>query len=267
MSADGIEISEHASHLQVVLNRPASRNALTREMFDALLALFSEAASRTDISVISISGSGGSYCSGADLKDPMMGGHLPSSAKAGNCKVVLGGLMNKTIEAIYRCPVPVVSMVNGIAAGGGVGLALAADIVIATHSAKFVLPFTPRLAMVPDLGTTWQINRLAGPARALGIALLGQPIAASEAAAMGLIWQAVDDDVFEEQCVALVNQLAAGPRDAQIATKALLRQAAGNGLVAQLAAECDAQSRLTGSADAAEAIAAFTERRPPKFAR
>ena len=124
-----------------------------------------------------------------------MGGHLSLEQRGAACSNVLDELMNPLIRDIRDAPFPVIAAVNGVAAGGGVGLAMAADIIIAARSARFVLTFTSKLGLVPDLGTSWQLAHRLGRARALGVTLTGEPISAEQALAWGMIWKMVEDAV------------------------------------------------------------------------
>jgi 2-(1,2-epoxy-1,2-dihydrophenyl)acetyl-CoA isomerase len=146
-----------------------------------------------------------------------------------------------------------------------VGLALACDMVLAARSAKFILTFTPKLGLVPDLGSTWHLARHLGRARAMGIMLTGETIAAERAVELGLIWKAVDDEQLAAQAMELADRLAAGPRRGQVAARALLDSAFVNDFATQLDAERDAQASLVGGAEVLEAMDAFATRRAPDF--
>ena len=166
-----------------------------------------------------------------------------------------------------RCidlPMPVIAAVNGVAAGAGANIALACDLVIAARSASFVQAFA-KLGLVPDSGGTWILPRLVGNARALGLTLLGQKLPAEQAAAWGMIWQCVDDAELSATVDALAQQLAVAPTRGLAATKAAIRGGWQRSLAEQLDIERDAQRELGRSADYAEGVAAFTEKRTPLF--
>ncbi|MCC6202519.1 MAG: enoyl-CoA hydratase/isomerase family protein [Gammaproteobacteria bacterium] len=249
----------------ITLNRPDALNALGRGVILQLRSELASLAERSDVGAIVLTGSGRAFCAGADLKDPMMGQDLPRAERARNCREVLDNVVHALIRDLAALPQPTVAAVNGIAAGGGVGLALAADIVIAARSASFLFPFVPKLAMVPDLGATWQLARRVGRARALGIALLGEPLPAATAAEWGLIWRCVEDADLRTEAQTVAARLAAGPHRAQRETVQLIDQAYRHDLPAQLDAEAEVQSRMSISRDAEEAIAAFVAKRPPRF--
>lgn len=260
-----IEINIAGSVAQLRLNRPETLNALRRETFEALTEAIASLGADKNIRALVLTGSGRAFCAGADLSDPMMGSNLPREEQPAACAQVLDGLMNRAIRAIRNAPFATVAAVNGIAAGGGVGLALAADIVVAARSARFVQTFTPKLALVPDLGSTWHMARHLGRARALGFVLTGEPIDGEKAAALGLIWKCVADDELSGEAVRLAEQLAAGPIASQVAARQLVDAAFDNSFDQQLDAEKDAQAKLVASDDVHEAMRAFQEKRPARF--
>jgi 2-(1,2-epoxy-1,2-dihydrophenyl)acetyl-CoA isomerase len=165
---------------------------------------------------------------------------------------------------LHRLPMPVIAAVNGVAAGAGANIALACDLVIAARSASFVQAFS-KLGLVPDSGGTWILPRLIGNARALGLTLLGEKLPAEQAAAWGMIWQCVDDAQLSAVVAALAQQLAIAPTRGLAATKAAIRDGWERSLAEQLDIERDAQRELGRSADYAEGVAAFTEKRTPLF--
>ena len=247
------------------LTRPETLNALRWETFEAIIQAITDLSGRTDVRALVITGSGRAFSSGADLSDAMMGGHLPKEEQPAACAAVLDGLMNRTIRMIRDAPFPTVAAVNGIAAGGGVGLALAADMVVAARSARFMLTFTPKLGLTPDLGATWHLARHLGRARALGLVLTGEPLDAERAALLGLIWSCVPDEELDAQAARLATQLASGPVRSQVKARQLLDAAFDNDFNHQLDAERDMQASLVASDDVHEAMRAFKEKRRPVF--
>lgn len=250
---------------RVEIVRPQTANALRRETFEQLRAAVADFARRPEIRSMVLTGTERSFCSGADLSDPMMGNHLPPEERGAACAGVLDGLMHALIRDVREAPFPVVAAVNGVAAGGGVGLALAADIVIAAWSARFLLTFTSKLGLVPDLGTSWQLAHHLGRARALGVLLTGKPVPAAQAADWGLIWSVAEDEALDGEAMALAAQLAAGPVGGQVAARRLLDGAFTRDLGPQLDAERDMQASLVGGAEVMEAMSAFADRRRPDF--
>ena len=168
------------------------------------------------------------------------------------------------IRRLATLPKPIVCAVNGVAAGAGANIALACDIVIAARSAKFIQSFA-NIGLIPDSGGTWVLPRLVGQARALGLALTGEPLPAERAEAWGLIWKVVDDEALMDEATALAARFAKGPTRGLAETKRLIRQSWLQTLDAELDLERDAMRELGRSADYQEGVAAFMAKRPPAF--
>ena len=238
----------------ITLNRPEVMNALNRglraELTEALRAGY---AGR----VIVLTGAGRAFCSGQDLGDAQALGAVDFEA-------VLRDEYVPMIRAITDAPVPVIAAVNGVAAGAGANLALACDLVIACESASFIQAFA-RIGLIPDAGGTSFLPRRVGLQRAMGAALLAEPVSATKAEAWGMIWEAVPDDRFAMVVAARAAQLAAGPTGAYAALKQSLRGAFDQDLEAQLAVEARLQGECGASADFREGVAAFLEKRHPRF--
>lgn len=249
----------------ITLTRPAMRNALRREGLEALREVIDGFAADERVRALVLTGSGGAFCAGADLLDPMMGTDLAPEQQGAQTRKVIDELMNPVIRGVRDAPFPTIAAVNGVVAGGGVGLALAADITIAQASARFVLTFTPMLGLVPDLGSTWHLARHLGRARALGLTLTGEPLGAEEAAAVGLIWKTVPDEALQDEVADLALRFARGPARGQVAARRLVDAAFVNDFDAQLDAERDMQASLSGGAEPVEAMRAFAEKRRPDF--
>ena len=251
-SADGIA--------RLTLNRPDRLNSFTatmhEELRDALTRVRADAAAR----VLLLTGAGRGFCAGQDLSD--------RAVAPGDAPVDLGA----SIEANYRplvlalrsFPMPVVCAVNGVAAGAGANVALACDLVIAARSASFIQAFC-KIGLIPDSGGTYFLPRLVGTARAMGLALLGDKLAAQLAADWGLIWKCVDDADLAPTVEALLAQLAQAPTRGLVATRHALHAASNATLEAQLDLERDLQRELGYSADYREGVAAFLAKRPPRF--
>ena len=240
----------------ITLNRPERLNALTVEMADALLAALDAAEADPECRAVLLTGAGRGFCAGQDL-----------AAIAGMPAAEIGQLLdhyNPVIRKLRALPLPVVCAVNGVAAGAGANLALACDIVLAAKSAAFVQAFA-RIGLVPDCGGTWFLPRLVGMARARALALLAEPLPAETAAEWGLIWRAVDDGRLMEEAQALTAWLAAGSTGGLALAKRALDAGATNDLDTQLDVERDLQAKAAASADHAEGVCAFLEKRPPSF--
>jgi len=239
---------------RITLNRPEVRNALNRELRAALTAaLLAGHAAR----VIVLTGAGRGFCSGQDLSDA-------AGLDAVGFEATLNSEYVPMIRAITEAPVPVIAAVNGVAAGAGANLALACDLVIAAESASFIQAFT-RIGLIPDAGGTSFLPRRVGLQRAMGAALLAEPVGARQAADWGMIWEAVPDDRFAEVVAARAAALAAGPTLAYGALKQAMRRGMEQDLDAQLALEARLQGACGASEDFREGVAAFLEKRPARF--
>jgi 2-(1,2-epoxy-1,2-dihydrophenyl)acetyl-CoA isomerase len=253
-----ILVEKHPGYRQIILNRPDRLNALTAAMGAVLLAALDEAERDPDCRAILLTGAGRGFCAGQDLTEVM-----PTEAGPPNLKPLLDGY-NAVIRKLRALEMPVVAAVNGVAAGAGANLALACDIVLAAKSATFIQAFA-RIGLIPDVGGTWVLPRLVGPARARGLALLAEPLAAERAGEWGLIWQAVDDDKLVAAAHTLAALLAQGPTKGFALAKRALDAAETNTLDQQLALERDLQDEAARTRDYAEGVHAFLEKRPAKF--
>ncbi len=259
MSYETILFSLDGAIARLTLNRPDKLNSFNTQMHAEVrqvLAGLAESGAR----VLVLTGAGRGFCAGQDLGD--------RAVAPGSKPVDLGESIDKyykpLVLALNNLPMPVIAAVNGVAAGAGANIALACDLVIAARSASFVQAFS-KLGLVPDSGGTWILPRLVGPARALGLTLLGNKLPAETAAAWGMIWQCVDDAELEPAVDALARQFAAAPTRGLALTKAAIRASWQHSLAEQLDIERNAQRELGGSADYAEGVAAFGEKRAPRF--
>ena len=241
----------------LTFNRPDKLNAFTAQMNLDLQAALDAAASDASCRALLITANGRGFTAGQDL------GAIQAGAKR-TVRQTLEELYDPIVRRIAGLRMPTVVAVNGIAAGAGLNLALGCDIVIAGRSAKFLQPFS-KIALVPDGGGTWHLPRLVGAARARALAMLADPITAEEAMAFGMIWKVVDDDRLLAEAEALAARLAKMPTAALVAIRKALIAAETNTLDQQLTLECDLQESLSGQPDNTEGIAAFMEKRTPKF--
>jgi 2-(1,2-epoxy-1,2-dihydrophenyl)acetyl-CoA isomerase len=239
----------------ITLNRPEALNALNAPMRRELLAAIKAAGRDADVRAIVITGAGRGFCAGADLR---------GASDERQFRRVLADEYNPLIEAIRGLPKPVVASVNGVAAGAGVSLALAADLVIASADARFVPAFN-RIALVPDSGLARTLVRALGRHRALEILLGERELKADQAHDAGLVAAVVPADQLATETRALAGRLASGPTGAIGLTKRLVNAAEDASLAESLAAEAALQEVAGRSADHGEGVAAFAEKREPEF--
>ena len=245
---------------RLTLNRPDRLNSFNTTMHLEVRAALSSIVDGAKARVLVLSGAGRGFCAGQDLGD--------RAVAPGGAAVDLGESIEKNykplVMTLRNLPMPVIGAVNGVAAGAGANIALACDLVVAARSASFVQAFA-KLGLVPDSGGTWFLPRLVGTARAMGLAFLGEKLSAEQAAQWGLIWRCVDDAEFAPVVDALARQLAAAPTLGLARTKQAIYESWGRSLEQQLDAERDFQRELGHSADYAEGVAAFGEKRAPVF--
>lgn len=205
------------------LNRPDVLNVLNVPLLTELLAALQDLASDDSVQALILTGRGRGFCAGADL------GPLAEIAGSGESlgkhvgEVML--LFNPVMELLYDFPRPVISAINGIAAGGGAALALCADIVVASHSAALKVVQVPHLGIVADLGANWLLPRIAGRSRALGACLLGDTLAASRLHEWGLVWECVAEDQLLDRARDFAGRLAQVPAETVVATRKLVDSA------------------------------------------
>jgi 2-(1,2-epoxy-1,2-dihydrophenyl)acetyl-CoA isomerase len=251
---DLVKVTAEGGIHRITMNRPGVMNALNRAMRAELLAALTAGHSAR---LIVLEGSGRGFCSGQDLTDA-------EGLEAAGFEAILNDEYVPMIRAITEAPVPVIAAVNGAAVGAGANLALACDLVIACESAVFIQAFT-RIGLIPDAGGTSFLPRRVGLQRAMGAALLAEPVTARQAVDWGMIWEAVPDDRFAEAVAARAAKLAAGPTGAFAALKQALRGAFDQSLEAQLLLEARLQGQCGASGDFREGVAAFLEKRAPRF--
>jgi len=246
--------------LQLTLNRPDKLNSFNQEMHLALRAGFERAHADPAVRAVLLTGAGRGFCAGQDLgdRDPSKQDGPPDLGQT------LENFYNPLVRLIRSLPKPVICAVNGVAAGAGANVALACDIVIAAKSARFIQAFS-KIGLIPDAGGSWSLPRILGEPRAKALAMTAEPLDAETAAQWGLIWKWVGDDHLHKEATALAQRLAAGPTQALGMTKLAIQDAAGQSLDAQLDLERDLQRRAGRSADYAEGVAAFLQKRKTEF--
>ena len=262
----------------ITLDNPQRLNAMTLSLQLGLRELLARVAADRQVRALLLTGNGRAFCVGADLSSMGGGvgasgaaaavGDAPADARSLGQRTAdqMHALSNRVISDLRALPVPVVCAVNGATAGAGVGIALAADIVLAARSAYFYLPFMAKLGIVPDLGTTWFYQRLLGSGRAAALTLLGDRLPAEQAASWGLVWQCVDDAALASDAMALARRLAQLPAHAALETRRAYDAAAGHTLDQQLGYEAERQRELLDRPEFSEGVAAFLAKRPAQFA-
>lgn len=244
----------------LAFNRPDSLNSFNRLMHEEVQQILKVWNTDSDIRVIVIRGNGRAFSAGQDLKE--RAGQLDNIPLPHEGS--LAKYYNPLIELIRRSPKPVIAAVNGVAAGAGANIALACDLVIATESAKFIQAFS-KIGLIPDAGGTWMLPRLIGYARAMALTFLGEPISASEAAQMGMIWKMVPDQEFDSYIDEIAHRLTQQPTYALALTKQALQRSAENSLSQQLELEQNLQYLALSSQDYKEGVQAFVNKRPAQF--
>ncbi|HVG34380.1 MAG TPA: enoyl-CoA hydratase-related protein [Pyrinomonadaceae bacterium] len=246
----------------ITLNRPAALNALTIEVGNEFLRAVGEARERGARAII-LTGAGRAFCAGGDLREMRR-----MAEKEGRDDAFFDeplGLLNECIMLIRQTPVPFIAAVNGVASGGGCNFALACDLVLAAESATFNQAFI-RIGLTPDCGGTYILPRLVGQKIATELLMTGDFVEARRAAELGMINRVVPDAELMNEAYALAARLAAGPTVALGRIKQLLEKGATNDYVAQLDLEHKAQLQSGQTADFKEGVAAFLEKRPPRYA-
>ena len=261
MNFQTITFTVDAGIARLTLNRPDKLNSFTGEMHAELRTVLDRIQSDKSVRVLVLSGSGRAFCAGQDLADSdmqMIAGKMPD----------IGNVVEKNYKQLVlrlqSLRVPTIAAVNGIAAGAGASVALACDLVIATKSASFLQAFS-KIGLIPDTGGTWFLPQCVGMARAMGLALLAEKLPAEKAAEWGLIWECTEDADFAARIDALAKQLSIAPTKALVRTRQAMHAAPGHTLEQQLSFEGGFMRELGWSPDYAEGVAAFMEKRAPKF--
>jgi 2-(1,2-epoxy-1,2-dihydrophenyl)acetyl-CoA isomerase len=260
MTYESIQFTIDSGIAVLTLNRPDRLNSFTQAMHLEVRDALAKVQADKSVRVLLLTGAGRGFCAGQDLND--------RAVEPGAPGVDLGESVEKfyapLVLTIKSLPMPVICAVNGVAAGAGANLALACDIVLAAKSASFIEAFC-KLGLIPDTGGTWHLPRLIGPARAMGLAMLGEKLSAEKAEQWGLIWRSVADDELMNEAMAMARHFATAPTKGLAFTKKAMQASYANTLPEQLQLEADMMRELGYSHDYREGVAAFIAKRPASF--
>lgn len=260
----GIRLERDGAVMRLTLDRPASLNSLSLDAIKQLLAEIRALARDPQTRALLITGAGRAFCAGWQLDESGVPG-LPDESFGVRQSHLMEEYFNPLIQALHDLPIPVVAAVNGVCAGAGVSLALAADIVVAAQDASFLLTFAPKLGLVPDLGATWKLPRLLGWARAQAVTLLGDRISAAEAVQWGMIWRSFPPDELQGAAMALALRLAEAPPGICREVRHAYHAAQTRDLATQMDYERLRQRDLLDAPSFREGLQAFQEKRAPNF--
>ena len=254
---DGLRVEVDGPVVTLTLDRPEALNALTVPVKVALRDALESIAGDRAVRAVILTGAGLAFCAGQDLAER-------DEPDAAPLDVEVRERYNPIIRALRSMGQPVIAAVNGVAAGAGASLAFACDIRIAAEEARFVLAFG-RIGLVPDSGATWFLPRLVGPAKAAELALVGEGVDAGEALRIGLVSKVVPGDQLLAEARAIADRIADGAPLAMALTKSALERSMSIDLDEALDGEAKLQGLAGASADHAEGLAAFREKRSPRF--
>lgn len=246
--------------MTITLNRPERLNSFNDVMHQQLAECLTQAERDDAIRCLLMTGAGRGFCAGQDLNDR----NVDPNGPAPDLGMSVERFYNPLVRRLAKLQKPVIAAVNGVAAGAGATLALGCDIVIAARSASFVMAFS-KLGLVPDCGGTWLLPRVAGRARAMGLALFGDKLGAEQAHAWGMIWQVVDDELLSDTAQQLAMHLATQPTYGLGLIKQAINASETHSLDEQLDLERDYQRLAGRSADYCEGVSAFLAKRAPQF--
>jgi 2-(1,2-epoxy-1,2-dihydrophenyl)acetyl-CoA isomerase len=258
--SDEILIEQHDGWRKIIFNRPAKLNAVNVPTIQALLQAIDAAEADDGVRAVVLSGSGRGFCAGQELGPEVM----PGPDGPPDLESLAHTWHHEAVRRMRASRLPFIAAVNGVAAGAGAGFALACDIVLAARSASFVQAFV-RIGLVPDSGTSFFLSRTVGDARGRALALLGDAVPAEQAEAWGMIWKTVDDEALPAEAAAMAERMVKAPAGAVAGIKQLFAAASYNALSDQLDLEAEMQGAAGRSAEFAEGLRAFQEKRAPRF--
>ncbi|MBW2243948.1 MAG: enoyl-CoA hydratase/isomerase family protein [Deltaproteobacteria bacterium] len=257
-----LELERDGAVAVLRLDRPDVLNAMSPGLIDDIREVLAVVNGDPQLRALVMTGKGRAFCAGADLGAGMVG---PGETLGDTIAESMDARFNPLVREMQSLRVPIIAAVNGVAAGGGVGLALSCDLVLAAQSASFKLVFAPALGIVPDVGASYHLPHRVGRARALGLSLLGESLPAEKAEEWGLIWRCIPDDELMVTALELGHRLASGPTRAFVRLRSVFAAAELGDLDAQLDVEREAQRELCNSSDFKEGVAAFLQKRRPNF--
>jgi 2-(1,2-epoxy-1,2-dihydrophenyl)acetyl-CoA isomerase len=267
-TSDGLREELDGAVLTLTIDRADVGNALNQETRDSIVGALRRASADLAVRSVILTGAGDrAFCSGADLRATSAGRTGPEGVPArvqGDMARVIASGWQALITAVLDCEKPVIAAVNGIAAGGGMPLVLACDLVVMADTARLI-PVFVRRGLAPDAGGAYLTTQLVGPQRAKALYLLGDDVSSQEALRIGLVTDVVPSDELRARALALAERLAQGPTRALAMTKAMINHASDLGREAALSEEAWAQEMIANTADASEGIRSFLERRPAQF--
>jgi 2-(1,2-epoxy-1,2-dihydrophenyl)acetyl-CoA isomerase len=260
MAFTAIRTATNDGVMTITLSRPDRLNAFTSVMHAELRDALSAAESDEAVRCILLTGEGRAFSAGQDLTEE----RVPGPDGKADFGARLERDYNPLVERIYAFPKVTIAALNGAAVGASANIALACDIVLAARSA-YLQEIFAKIALVPDAGGTWLLPRIVGAKRALALMLTADRVPADELHAMGLVYKVFDDDVFSAEVMTLARRFANGPLLAYRLIKDAVRVSERNDLKTQLGLEANLQRKAGGSEDAREGVAAFREKRPPRY--